>query len=150
STPVVPRTEPTAQMSSAETAAIPLSDAPAGTGLATMLQLAPSKCSSRTVLLIRGSLPVEPKPTAQTLFGATAETESRPLPTGVFSGAGTVARVQVLPSKCSASGAGFGPAPPRKSVSPTAQTSVPELAETPKRPAVALKAGLVTMLHLVP
>src|SRR5712692_5982199 len=58
-------------------------------------------------------------------------------------------RLQLVPSKCRTAGPSKG-APKLELATPTAQTSLLASAETASRPLTPLKAGLETMLQVVP
>src|SRR5207244_8810 len=106
-----------------------------GFGLETTLHLVPSQCSIR---LLGWGVP-GPAPTAQTLVGESAATALTPP-----NGNGAVGTwLQRVPSQ-------WRLVVPPAVRSPTAQTSVLESAETPVISLTPEKAGLETMLQLVP
>src|SRR5262249_55047511 len=129
----------TAQISLAETAATEVSALfavvapPPAFGLATTLQLVPSKCSIN--VCVGPTLVV---PTAQTLLAARATTDRSELSKA---GEGAETTLQAWPLKCRTCTVGCLP------IFPTAQTSLLEVPETPKRSA---ELGEVTTLQLLP
>src|SRR6266849_10250003 len=137
--PLMSVTEPTAQMSLAETAATPASR-PAE-GLETAVQLVPSQCS------IRVWAPFPVSPTAQTSVAETAVAPRSSLscaPAGL--GLGTT--VQLVPSQCRVRVCGL--AKELGSANPTAQTSFAETAVTAVSWSVGPMLGLGTTLHRRP
>src|SRR6516164_4955816 len=128
---------PMAHTSVAESAEIAplLMLTPAKAGLDTMLQLAPSQCSTRALAAPPAN------PTAQALLVAGAVTPVSALPWGSL-GLGVTA--QLVPSQCSISGMNELPC----ARSPTAHTLLPVAPATPLR--AALSAGAGTTLQLVP
>src|SRR5712691_10006549 len=137
--PLMPVTEPTAQMSLPETAATPASR-PAE-GLGTAAQLVPFQCSVR----VWAPLPVSP--TAHTSL---AETAVAPLSwlSCAPAGLGLGATVQLAPSQCKMRVCGL--AKEVGSANPTAQTSLAETAVTPLSWSIGPTLGLGTTLHLRP
>jgi hypothetical protein len=95
-------------------------------GLETMLQLAPSQCSTTAFE------PVVSSPTAQALFEAGAVTPFRRVPVGL----GTT--LQLLPFQCSINEL------------PTAHTSLLAAATTPEKKELLVGEGVGTTLQLVP
>src|SRR5262245_44658516 len=140
--------KPTAQMSLAEIAAIPVSVLwPCGLGLGTIVQAEPFQCSTR--VLLGAPLPLATSieyPTAQALDGPIAVTllsrsrTVRPGRCGGTLGLGTI--VHVLPFQCSTSVRVTTLVPLSEEDEPTAQMSFGAIAVTPERAFDCDPAGL--------
>src|SRR6266568_4741646 len=138
--PVLEITNPTAQMSVAETMATPLRRLfPVRFGLGTTLHFLPFQCSVSVLVLLNS-------PTAQTSLEETAVTPNRKLlPVPLFA---LVTTLQLVPFQCRVSVRGIFWA---LSNHPTAQTSFVAMAVTAWRTFMdTLGLGLATTLQLVP